>query len=113
MPAPKEQPPRKLSGKRTARLVSISKETPAGFGPDASADGIILSGTATDGASTGFWGIIPRNLEGPSDACARQPLPAETYPFARTACRLRGQDGAVRRLRHAGSIRHRCAEGTP
>src|SRR3954447_25983210 len=65
MPAPKEQPPRKLSGKRTARLVSIWKETPAGYGPDASADGIILSGTATDGASTGFRECFPESQRGP------------------------------------------------
>src|SRR3954447_4026208 len=65
MPAPKEQPPRKLSGKRTARLVSIWKETPAGYGPDASADGIILSGTATDGASTGFRESFPDSRRGP------------------------------------------------
>src|SRR5882757_11341 len=36
-----------------------------GQGPDASADGIILSGTATDGASMGFRGIILGNREGP------------------------------------------------
>jgi hypothetical protein len=39
---------------------SIWKETPEGFGPEASADGIILSGTATDGASTGFAGTGSR-----------------------------------------------------
>ena len=38
---------------------SIWKETPKGFGPQASADGIILSGTATDGASTGFRELVP------------------------------------------------------
>src|SRR3954447_15171085 len=60
MPAPKEQPPRKLSGKRTARLVSIWKETPPRY-PVTSADGIILSGTATDGAFAGFRDC-PQNL---------------------------------------------------
>ena len=37
---------------------SIWKETPKGFGPDVSADGIILSGKATDGASTGFRELV-------------------------------------------------------
>jgi hypothetical protein len=61
MPAPKEQPPRKLSGKRTlVTLTASGKKTPKGFGPDVSADGIILSGTATDGASTGFAGTGSR-----------------------------------------------------
>ena len=38
---------------------------PTGEGPDASADGIILSGTATDGASMGFRGLVLGNREGP------------------------------------------------
>src|ERR1700729_3955203 len=38
---------------------------PTGPDPDASADGIILSGTATDGASTGFRGMFPGDREGP------------------------------------------------
>src|SRR5213079_602081 len=38
---------------------------PTGQGPDASADGIILSGTATDGASMGFRGLVLGNREGP------------------------------------------------
>src|SRR3954451_11752298 len=98
MPAPKEQPPRKLSGKRTARLVSIWKETPAGFGPDASADGIILSGTATDGASTGFRESSHKPARA-HDACAElRDLIAETHAAARAASCARGQDGAVRRL---------------
>jgi hypothetical protein len=43
---------------------SIWKETPEGFGPEASADGIILSGTATDGASTGFRELVPDETAG-------------------------------------------------
>src|SRR5712672_92662 len=38
---------------------------PTGEGPEASADGIILSGTATDGASMGFRGLVLGNREGP------------------------------------------------
>jgi hypothetical protein len=43
-PAPKEQPPRKLSGRWTARCIDSGKRR------DASADGIILSGKDTEGA---------------------------------------------------------------
>ena len=39
--------------------------------------------------------------------------PAETHAAARAACRKRRQDGALCRLRHAGAIRDRRAEGTP
>src|SRR6266566_7048983 len=38
---------------------------PTGSRPDTSADGIILSGTATDGASMGFRGLVLGNREGP------------------------------------------------
>jgi len=58
--APKEQPPRKLSGKRTLATPTASgKRRTLGFDRDASADGIILSGTATDGASVAFFGTGP------------------------------------------------------
>src|SRR3954453_19829868 len=97
MPAPKEQPPRKLSGKRTARGNDIWKETPAGFGLDASADGIILSGTATDGASTGCsgWSRSPARAR---DACARPPATTETHAAACAARLARRQAGSIRRL---------------
>ena len=44
-PTPKEQPPRKLSGKRIARVTYTLER-----GAQASADGITLSGTITEGA---------------------------------------------------------------
>jgi hypothetical protein len=50
LPAPKEQPPRKLSGKRTVQLVEIWKETSCSASEPASAEGIALSGEQTDGA---------------------------------------------------------------
>ena len=39
--------------------------------------------------------------------------PLKTTPLHALARRQRRQDGAVRRLRHAGAIRHRRAQGTP
>src|ERR1700722_18996174 len=76
---------------------SIWKETPRGFGPDASADGIILSGTATDGAFCrilrGILLVKPRGLR---DASARRTISIEAHSPARPASGARRQDGAVR-----------------
>src|SRR5689334_10683224 len=53
MPAPKEQPPRNLSGKRTTaqqNLESVHESNGASPLATRSADGITLSGNVTDGA---------------------------------------------------------------
>jgi hypothetical protein len=51
MPAPKEQPPRKLSGKRTAQShKTLERDADSGKRRDASADGITFSGKKTEGA---------------------------------------------------------------
>src|SRR6478752_10858388 len=74
------------------------------MGPGVSADGIILSGTATDGAFL----LVSRRLvsgtpEGLTDAGARQ-ISIKTHSPARAPCGARRQDGSVRGLRHAGAI---------
>src|SRR3954451_12693649 len=81
------------SGKRRRRVLAR--------GP--SADGIILSGTATDGAFFGFSGAGPRALEGLEDAGGRR-ISFTSHTLARAPCVARRQDGSVRRLRNAGAI---------
>src|SRR5690242_4745918 len=76
---------------------NIWKETPR-VSLTVSADGMILSGTATDGASMVRSGDGSRRPRGPHDACARCRKPAETHAASRFACRLWRQDGAVRGL---------------
>jgi len=50
LPAPKEQRPGKLSGKRTVQLIEIWRERSGSASEPASAEGIALSGEQTDGA---------------------------------------------------------------
>src|SRR5690348_13851072 len=93
----------------------LERGTDGSSDPYVPADGIILSGTATDGAfSEAFEGISSRkSAKGPRNACNRfLHIIPQTNPSARAACRNRRQDGALRRLRHAGAIRHRGLEGT-
>src|SRR6202035_1309746 len=52
-----------------------------GSNPDVSADGIILSGTATDGASTGFRGIVLGNREGPAMLARDEQSPLKRTPL--------------------------------
>jgi len=52
-----------------------------GSGPEVSADGIILSGTATDGASTGFRGIFLGNREGPMMLARDDQSPLKCTPL--------------------------------
>src|SRR5581483_6490199 len=75
---PKEQPPRKLSGKRTLAIwIHLERGTEGICFPDVPADGIILSGKATDGAFRVFLGgIIPRKIrEGSRCLPQRHPPP--------------------------------------
>ena len=126
--APKEQPPRKLSGKRTAG----AKGALESGGPDeqsrpltegvsrgrplARAGGAVnLSGSRTEGASPG------RASRPLCRRCARVPVQpldgaAAAHAALRSASRARRPHGAVRRLRDAGAVpgrHHRRASAHP
>src|ERR1700754_483818 len=88
VPAPKEQPPRKLSGKRTARLVNIWKETPPGIGGVRRRDNTLRHSDRW--GFDRFSGMVPGNPARAHDACARRQFIAETHAPARAPPRTRG-----------------------
>ena len=115
--APKEQPPRKLSGKRTAGGRALWKAA-AGFDAPAAhrrskprrhrswlGGRVNLSGSTTEGAAIGRFGV--RSVGGVPVTLAAAAAPLKRTPLHALHLRARRPDGAVRRLRDAGAVSDR------